>query len=44
LRALSDESAYPIGFTGAFAAIAASDMLARRACADFSYFDYRALE
>jgi Beta-xylosidase len=44
LRALSDESAYPIGFTGAFAAIAASDMLGRKAPADFSYFAYRGFE
>jgi xylan 1,4-beta-xylosidase len=44
LRLLSDETAYPIGFTGAFVAIASSDMLGRRTPADFRYFDYRALE
>jgi xylan 1,4-beta-xylosidase len=44
LRLLADETAYPIGFTGAFVAIAASDMLGRRTPADFRYFDYRALE
>jgi xylan 1,4-beta-xylosidase len=44
LRFLSDENAYPIGFTGAFVGIAASDMLGQRTPADFSYFEYRALE
>lgn len=44
LRLLSDETAYPIGFTGAFVGIAASDMLGERTPADFSYFEYRGLE
>jgi xylan 1,4-beta-xylosidase len=43
LALLSDETAYPVGFTGAFVAIAASDMLRRCAPADFRYFDYKAL-
>jgi xylan 1,4-beta-xylosidase len=41
LCALSDEAMRPIGFTGAFAAIAASDMLGKRTPADFKRFDYR---
>jgi xylan 1,4-beta-xylosidase len=43
LRLLADETAYPIGFTGAFVGIAASDLLGRRTPADFSYLDYRPL-
>ncbi len=40
LGVLSDEAIHPIGFTGAHAAIAASDMLEYRAPADFKRFDY----
>ena len=37
---LSDEHAYPMGFTGTFVGMACHDMSGRRMPADFDYFLY----
>lgn len=40
---LSDEYAYPVGFTGAFASICTNDLTGLKKAADFKYMSYRVL-